>query len=159
MFKNLCVSMAVMVATMSPVMANPGDFRADKIVYCSDGEFDWDSGQSLYDFVILKKDNGDFLISYLSIPHPSYENRSYNHAWLKMNGAFCAQKLPDGINGYRLLLNVDGEPDSQGDLVIAQDGTYSFDMQPPLARETTTGGLCWDSLMPDPPARVLRQAR
>ena len=149
----------VSVTLSSPAMADPGDFRPDKIVYCSDGEFDWDSGQSLYDFVILKKDDGRLLISYLSIPHPSYEDRFYNHAWLKMKGEFRAETLSDGKNGYRLLLNVKDQPLRQGDLVIADDGTYTFAISPSWARETTRAGLCWDSLEPDPTDRLIKPRR
>jgi hypothetical protein len=141
-------------------MAAPGEFRPDKIVYCSDGEFDWDSGQSLYDFVILKKDNGDFLISYLSIPHPSYEQRNYDHPWIKIKGKFSVERLnEESRKGYRLLLDIEGQEPRRGDLVIAADDSYSYTITPPMPFSTTKSGLCWDSLEPDPTDRLVEPRR
>ena len=56
-------------------LAQASVFNADKVTFCSDGEFDWNSGQSLYDFVVLSREDGKFLISYLGIPHPNFEKR------------------------------------------------------------------------------------
>lgn len=142
------------------VFAAPGDFRPDNIVYCSDGEFDWDSGQSLYDFVILLQDDGDFLISYLGIPHTSYEVRDFNHFWIKIKGKFSAERLATQTrSGYRLFFNVEGEEPRLGDLVIAEDGLYSYTITPALPFATTTSGLCWDSLEPDPADDVIKSRR
>ncbi|MDA9230709.1 hypothetical protein OAI46_02555 [Alphaproteobacteria bacterium] len=144
----------------SAAFANPGDFRADNIVYCSDGEFDWDSGQSLYDFVILLQEDGDFLISYLGIPHPNYEIRDFNHFWMKLKGQFSAETIAtQSQSGYRLRINIEGEEPRQGNLVIAEDGLYTYTMTPALPFPTTTSGLCWDSLAPDPSDDEIKSKR
>ena len=88
-------------------------FNADKVTFCSDGEFDWHSGQSLYDFVILSREDGQFLISYLGIPHPSFEKRFFDNAWIKMKGEFYARKEAGDIfdsleTQYVLSLDLEG---------------------------------------------------
>lgn len=138
--------------------ADDPNWRAEKIMYCSDGEFDWDSGQSLYDFVILTRAPDDFIVSYLGIPHPSFERRDFRHLWMKMVGNFTSsfeQKGEERI--YTLRLALDDEPVRTGSLVIGADDYYKFTMTPPLPRLTTTAGLCWDSLKPEP--RELRNKR
>lgn len=126
-------------------------WRPTQTMYCSDGEFDWDSGQSLYDFVILTRAPGDFLISYLGIPHPSFERRQYSHLWMKMVGHYSSSLETRGEERiYRLKLEVDNEPSRIGELTIAANDKYTFTMTPPLSRAVTSAGLCWDSLKPEP---------
>ena len=74
---------AFMLAPVSALArADDPDWRPKNVMYCSDGEFDWDSGQSLYDFVILTRGPGDFIVSYLGIPHPRFEERPFQHLWM-----------------------------------------------------------------------------
>jgi hypothetical protein len=136
----------LMVAT--PALAiQPSDWRPTHTIFCSDGIFDRDSGQSLYDFVILERGENDFIVSYLGISHPSFEERPYNHLWLKMAGRFSASLQRTGkVKTYRLKLQLDNEPARIGELAIQANGKYRFKVTPPLARETTNAGLCWDSL-------------
>lgn len=133
-------------------------WRPTQTMYCSDGEFDWDSGQSLYDFVILTRAPGDFLISYLGIPHPSFERRQYSHLWMKMVGHYSSSLETRGDERiYRLKLEVDNQPSRIGELTIGAGGKYTFTMTPPLSRPVTSAGLCWDSLKPEP--RALQKRR
>ena len=131
-------------------------FNADKVTFCSDGEFDWNSGQSLYDFVLLSREDGQFLIGYLGIPHPNFEKRLFDNAWIKMKGEFFARKEAGDIfesldTKYVLSLNLDGQPKREGVLTIDETGAYRFDLQPPMALEyVTSTGLCWDSLSREP---------
>lgn len=126
-------------------------WRPTKTMYCSDGEFDWDSGQSLYDFVILTRAPDDFLISYQGIPHPSFERRHYSHLWIKLIGHFSSSFEARGDERvYRLKLELDKEPVRIGELVIAANDKYTFTMTPPLKKPVTSAGLCWDSLKPEP---------
>lgn len=133
---------------LSPAWAvQPTDWRPTHTIFCSDGIFDWDSGQSLYDFVILERGEDDFIISYLGIPHPSFEQRSFHHLWMKMQGRFSASLQRTGkVKTYRLDIQLDNEPGRIGELTIQANGDYRFSVTPPLARETTRAGLCWDSL-------------
>lgn len=150
---------ACLLAPMSAfAKADDPNWRPDKVMYCSDGEFDWDSGQSLYDFVILTRGPDDFIISYLGIPHPSFEERSFQHLWMKMVGVFSSSYKKTGdIRTYTLKLALENEPVRTGTLVIGSDDNYTFTMQPPMSRPTTTAGLCWDSLRPEP--RELQKKR
>ena len=133
-------------------------FNADKVTFCSDGEFDWNSGQSLYDFVILSREDGQFLISYLGIPHPGFEKRFFDNAWIKMKGLFYARKEAGDIfdsleTQYVLSLDLEGQPKREGRLSIDATGQYKFSLQPPLNMEYVTAtGLCWDSLSREPDA-------
>ena len=139
-------------------LAQASVFNADKVTFCSDGEFDWNSGQSLYDFVVLSREDGQFLISYLGIPHPNFEKRFFDNAWIKMKGEFYARKEAGDIfesldTKYVLSLDLEGEPKREGVLTIDETGTYKFDLQPPMAVEyVTSTGLCWDSLSREPDA-------
>jgi len=133
-------------------------WRPTQTMYCSDGEFDWDSGQSLYDFVILTRAPGDFLISYLGIPHPSFERRQYSHLWMKMVGHYSSSLETRGDERiYRLKLEVDNQPSRIGELTIGAGGKYTFTMTPPWSRPGTRAGHCWDSLKPEP--RALQKRR
>lgn len=141
-------------------MAQASVFNADKVTFCSDGEFDWVSGQSLYDFVLLSKDDGSFLISYLGIPHPSFEKRKFDNAWMKMKGHFSAKRVT-AQNAkparYELTLDVDGPVAHQGVLNIDEKGNYTYQVTPALPLEyVTSKGLCWDSLS-DEPAEIKRK--
>ena len=133
-------------------------FNADKVTFCSDGEFDWNSGQSLYDFVILSREDGQFLISYLGIPHPSFEKRFFDNTWIKIKGVFYARKEAGDIfdsleTQYVLSLDLEGQPKREGRLSIDATGQYKFSLQPPLNMEYVTAtGLCWDSLSREPDA-------
>ena len=143
-----------------PALAQASVFNADKVTFCSDGEFDWVSGQSLYDFVILSRDDGTFLISYLGIPHPSFEKRKFDNAWMKMKGQFSAARLtPQNAKAatYELTLDVDGPVSHKGTLIIDEKGNYNYSVTPPLTLEyVTSKGLCWDSLS-DEPAAIRRK--
>lgn len=133
-------------------------FDADKVTFCSDGEFDWYSGQSLYDFVLLSREDGTFLVSFLGIPHPSFEKRFFDNAWIKMKGHFSANQVSGDIfqsleNKYILSLEVEGQPLREAVLNIDDKGTYTFNVEPALEIEgITTSGLCWDSLSREPDA-------
>ena len=151
------VALHVFLAFLAPhAFAQASVFNADKVTFCSDGEFDWNSGQSLYDFVLLSREDGQFLISYLGIPHPNFEKRLFDNAWIKMKGEFYARKAAGDIfesldTKYVLSLDLDGQPKREGVLTIDETGTYEFDLQPPLAMEyVTSSGLCWDSLSREP---------
>lgn len=149
----LLAAMVAHFVAMSQAVAKSDDpdWRPTKIMYCSDGEFDWDSGQSLYDFVILTRAPGDFIISYLGIPHPSFEKREFQHLWMKMVGQFSsayAQTATERI--YTLTIALDNQPQRVGKLTIGADDYYTFTMTPPLPRPVTKAGLCWDSLKPEP---------
>lgn len=151
------VALHVFLAFLAPhAFAQASVFNADKVTFCSDGEFDWNSGQSLYDFVLLSREDGQFLISYLGIPHPNFEKRLFDNAWIKMKGEFYARKEAGDIfesldTKYVLSLDLDGQPKREGVLTIDETGTYKFDMQPPMAMEyVTSSGLCWDSLSREP---------
>ena len=151
------VALHVVLAFLAPhAFAQASVFNADKVTFCSDGEFDWNSGQSLYDFVLLSREDGQFLISYLGIPHPNFEKRLFDNAWIKMKGEFYARKEAGDIfesldTKYVLSLDLDGQPKREGVLTIDETGTYKFDMQPPMAMEyVTSSGLCWDSLSREP---------
>jgi len=147
-----------MVGFASPALAqqpNIDTFRAEKVVFCSDGEFDWDSGQSLYDFVILLRQDGRILISYLGIPHPNFEQRQFDNAWIKMKGRFSSERVavgeksPAGV--YRLRIALENKTPHIGTLRINETGNYTFNVEPPLDREyVTPAGLCWDSLSEEP---------
>ena len=148
-----------MAAFAAPqAMAQASVFNADKVTFCSDGEFDWQSGQSLYDFVILSREDGQFLISYLGIPHPSFEKRFFDNAWIKVKGDFYARKEAGDIfksleTEYVLSLDLEGDPKREGKLIIDADGTYNFNLSPALDFEYVTAtGLCWDSLSREPAA-------
>ena len=131
--------------------ADDPNWRPKNVMYCSDGEFDWDSGQSLYDFVILTRGPDDFIVSYLGIPHPSFEERPFQHLWMKMVGVFSSsyQETSD-TRTYTLKLALENEPVRKAKLVIGSDDYYKFSMEPPLSHPITTAGLCWDSLRPEP---------
>ena len=134
-----------------PVQAAGVGWRPNQTMYCSDGEFDWDSGQSLYDFVIQTRAPDDFIVSYLGIPHPSFETRDFFHIWMKMRGQFSsafAQKERTRV--YALQFNLENEPPRTGTLTIAADDTYKFSMTPPLDRDTTKSGLCSETKSPLP---------
>lgn len=133
-------------------------FEAEDVVFCSDGEFDWVSGQSLYDFIILSRPDGRFLISYLGIPHPSFEQREFNNAWMKVKGQFSAKRL-SGVgrasqsSTYQMVLNLAGGDRHVGTLKVDKTGKYSFAVDPPLPLDyVTSSGLCWDSLDDEPEA-------
>ncbi len=97
----------------------------DRLFYCADGEFDAESGQSLYDFIVSPeaKDpaTGEerFLMSYLGIPFPSWQTRDYFHIFLKVRGSFRAEREAQGKTLiYRLFfdyldstLGLHGKPD------------------------------------------------
>lgn len=165
MKKLLAASVFGLAAFPASAWAQASVFNADKVVFCSDGEFDWVSGQSLYDFVILSKDDGSFLISYLGIPHPSFEKRPFDNAWMKMKGDFSVKRLTAQNASpahYQLLLDIDGSALHKGDLKIDESGNYSYRVEPPLALEyVTSKGLCWDSLSDEPDAirRKMNQRR
>ena len=154
----VCLLVAAVFWNLSAAAAKKPDinpFRAEKVVFCSDGEFDWNSGQSLYDFVILSRQDGRFLISYLGIPHPSFEIREFDNAWIKMKGRFSSERLaigqqsPAGV--YQLNLALENQPARIGTLRINETGNYKFTVEPPLAMEyVTPAGLCWDSLSEEP---------
>ncbi len=149
----LCAGLVAifMIAEAAHAQTNTLNWNAEEIVYCSDGSFDWESGQSLYDFVILKRTSGDFIVSYLGIPFPSFERRRYEHLWIKLLGFFSASYQEQGAERvYSLKLELDEQPARTGDLVIAADGKYTFSMTPSLGRPLTEAGLCWDSLDPEP---------
>ena len=137
-------------------LAQASVFNADKVTFCSDGEFDWNSGQSLYDFVVLSREDGKFLISYLGIPHPNFEKRYFDNAWIKMKGEFYARKEAGDIfksleTKYVLSLDLEGQPQREGVLTIDESGIYTFDLQPAIAMDyVTSSGLCWDSLRREP---------
>ena len=138
------ISAAVLTSTAGA--ADVG-WRPKTTMFCSDGEFDWDSGQSLYDFVIQSRAPDDFIISYLGIPHPSFEERDFFHVWMKMRGTFSASfAQADAVRTYQLQLNLENQPPRTGTLTIAADDTYTFVLTPPLDRDTTISGLCWASL-------------
>ena len=84
------VAWAGFVSLASTARASDAGWRPSQTMYCSDGEFDWDSGQSLYDFVIQTDAKNDFIVSYLGIPHPSFETRNFFHIWLNMRGQFSS---------------------------------------------------------------------
>ena len=140
------LALALLCATSAG--ASPqSDWRPKHTVFCSDGIFDWDSGQSLYDFVILERAEDDFIISYLGIPHPSFEDRQYDHLWLKISGHFSSSLHKRGAEKtYRLNIRIKDEPARIGVLQVDAKGNYQFNVTPPLNRETTKTGLCWDSL-------------
>lgn len=152
----LILLMSVFVAPSAVAQASV--FDADKVTFCSDGEFDWNSGQSLYDFVILSQEGGDFLISFLGIPHPSFEKRAFDNAWIKMKGLFSVRKTAGDIFQsldleYELSLDVEGQPPRIAKLSVDKTGAYTFNVEPALALEgITTKGLCWDSLSREPDA-------
>jgi len=154
-FKALAVIGAFAVTPFA-AMAQASVFNADKVTFCSDGEFDWISGQSLYDFVLLSKDDGTFLISYLGIPHPSFEKRKFDNAWMKMKGYFSAKLLtPQNAKAkrYELTLDVEGPVVHKGRLDIDEKGNYTYQVTPKLPLEyVTSTGLCWDSLSDEPDA-------
>lgn len=162
MFLSLFIKTATLLVVSAFVaphaLAQASVFNADKVTFCSDGEFDWNSGQSLYDFVVLSREDGQFLISYLGIPHPSFEKRFFDNAWIKIKGEFYARKEAGDIfeslnTKYVLSLDLEGEPKREGVLTIDETGTYKFDLQPPMAMEyVTSTGLCWDSLSREPDA-------
>ena len=138
-----------------PVKAADSGWRPNQTMYCSDGEFDWDSGQSLYDFVIQTRAPDDFMVSYLGIPHPSFETRDFFHVWMKMRGQFSSAFAQRGrTRVYALQFNLENEPPRTGTLTIAADDTYKFSMTPPLDRDTTKSGLCWASLPLTPEDRL-----
>ena len=151
--RNFILSLLALLFIPAAASAQGDDpnWRPNKVMYCSDGEFDWDSGQSLYDFVILTRAPDDFIVSYLGIPHPSFEKRDFKHLWLKMVGKFSSSYSENtGVRTYRLELDLENEPLRVGELVIGLDDNYSFSVTPPLSRMTTKAGLCWDSLKPEP---------
>jgi hypothetical protein len=154
----LMLSPMATLAQSNPASQADAGWRPTSTMYCSDGEFDWDSGQSLYDFVILKRAPGDFLISYQGIPHPSFERRQYSHLWIKMVGHFSSSLETRGeVRIYRLKLELENEPARIGELTIAANDKYTFTMTPPLKKPVTSAGLCWDSLKPEP--RALQKRR
>lgn len=159
--KQIAFFLAVSLMVLPHAAMAKGDdpnWRPNKVMYCSDGEFDWDSGQSLYDFVILTRGPGDFIVSYLGIPHPSFEKRDFQHLWLKMVGKFSSSYAEKGeARIYTLNLELENEPMRKAELVIGADDYYSFSMTPSLPRPITKTGLCWDSLRPEP--RELRNKR
>lgn len=146
----LIISIILLPNAVSAKADDP-NWRPNKVMYCSDGEFDWDSGQSLYDFVILTRAPGDFIVSYLGIPHPSFEKREFKHLWLKMVGKFSSSYAEKGDERvYTLNLELADEPLRKAELVIGADDYYRFSMKPSLSRPITQSGLCWDSLRPEP---------
>ena len=115
------------VSLASTARAGDAGWRPSQTMYCSDGEFDWDSGQSLYDFVIQTDANDDFIVSYLGIPHPSFETRDFFHIWLKMRGQFSSAFAQEArVRIYTLQFNLENEPPRSGTLTIASDDTYKF---------------------------------
>jgi len=143
------------VSLASTARASDASWRPSQTMYCSDGEFDWDSGQSLYDFVIQTDAKDDFIISYLGIPHPSFETRDFFHIWLKMRGQFSSTFAQEArVRIYTLQFNLENEPPRSGTLTIAPDDTYKFSITPPLNRDTTKSGLCWASLPLTPEDRL-----
>ena len=146
---------AGILALALPVRAADVGWRPEQTIYCSDGAFDWDSGQSLYDFVIQTSAENDFIVSYLGIPHPSFETRDFFHIWLKIRGQFSSVFAQEArARVYTLQFNLENEPPRTGTLTIAPDDTYKFSMTPPLNRETTKSGLCWASLPLTPEDRL-----
>ncbi len=152
-------ALLVLSAFVAPkAQAQASVFDADKVTFCSDGEFDWYSGQSLYDFVLLSREDDTFLVSFLGIPHPSFEKRFFDNAWIKMKGHFSARQVSGDIfqsleNKYILSLEVEGQPLREAVLNIDDKGTYTFNVEPALEIEgITTSGLCWDSLSREPDA-------
>lgn len=158
MISNIKTLLIAGALSLAPVVAlgQASVFNADKVTFCSDGEFDWVSGQSLYDFVLLSRDDGTFLISYLGIPHPSFENRKFDNAWMKMKGHFSAKRLTAqnaDAPHYELILDVEGPTVHKGDLKIDEKGNYTYRVEPALPLEyVTSTGLCWDSLSDEPDA-------
>ena len=149
------VAWAGFVSLALTARANDAGWRPSQTMYCSDGEFDWDSGQSLYDFVIQTDAKDDFIVSYLGIPHPSFEPRDFFHVWLKMRGQFSSAFAREArARIYTLQFNLESEPPRSGTLTIAPDNTYRFLMTPPLNRDTTKTGLCWASLPLTPEDRL-----
>lgn len=154
----LPVMLLLSVFVTPTALAQASVFNADKVTFCSDGEFDWNSGQSLYDFVILSRRDGDFLISFLGIPYPSFEERAFDNAWIKMKGRFSASKVSGDIFqnldlDYELSLDVEGQPPRTAKLSVDKTGAYTFNVEPALVLEgITTKGLCWDSLSREPDA-------
>jgi hypothetical protein len=154
----LPVMLLLSVFVTPTALAQASVFNADKVTFCSDGEFDWNSGQSLYDFVILSRRDGDFLISFLGIPYPSFEERAFDNAWIKMKGRFSARKVSGDIFqnldlDYELSLDVEGQPPRTAKLSVDKTGAYTFNVEPALVLEgITTKGLCWDSLSREPDA-------
>ena len=153
------IALLVFSAFVTPhALAQASVFNSDKVTFCSDGEFDWNSGQSLYDFVILSREDGTFLISYLGIPHPSFEKRFFDNAWIKIKGEFYARQEAGNIfeglaTKYVLSLNLQGQPQREGALTIDETGTYQFTLEPAMNMEyVTKTGLCWDSLSREPDA-------
>ncbi len=135
---------------MTTAYAGSAGWRPTHITYCSDGAFDWDSGQSLYDFVILKRAPNDFIVSYLGISHPSFEQRRHENPWLKLSGVFSSSlAIENNRRIYTLHLNLDNEPKRIARLEIRGDNVYQFRIEPPLKRATTHTGLCWESLKDD----------
>ncbi|MDA8624409.1 hypothetical protein N9X13_00465 [Alphaproteobacteria bacterium] len=157
-YLNLSVILLLSVFVTPSAFAQASVFNADKVTFCSDGEFDWDSGQSLYDFVILSREDGDFLISFLGIPHPSFEARAFDNAWIKMKGLFSARKTRGDIFqsldlSYELSIDVEGQSPRIAKLNVDKTGAYTFNVEPALVLEgITTKGLCWDSLSREPDA-------
>jgi hypothetical protein len=154
----LPVMLLLSVFVTPTALAQASVFNADKVTFCSDGEFDWNSGQSLYDFVILSRRDGDFLISFLGIPYPSFEERAFDNAWIKMKGRFSARKASGDIFqnldlDYELSLDVEGQPPRIAKLSVDKTGAYTFNVEPALVLEgITEKGLCWDSLTREPDA-------
>lgn len=160
-FRTILPAAALLVLSAfvaQKAQAQASVFDADKVTFCSDGEFDWYSGQSLYDFVLLSREDGTFLVSFLGIPHPSFEKRFFDNAWIKMKGHFSARQVSGDIfqsleNKYILSLEVEGQPLREAVLNIDDKGTYTFNVKPALEIEgITTSGLCWDSLSREPDA-------
>ena len=98
------------------------------------------------DFVILERAEDDFIISYLGIPHPSFEDRQYDHLWLKISGHFSSSLQKRGAENLSPEHTHQDEPARVGVLQVDAKGNYQFNETPPLNRETTKAGLCWDSL-------------
>ena len=148
---SLVIAALLFVPASVNAKADDPNWRPKNVMYCSDGEFDWDSGQSLYDFVILTRGPDDFIVSYLGIPHPSFEERPFKHLWMKMIGVFSSsyQETAD-TRTYTLKLALENEPVREAKLVIGSDDYYKFTMEPSLSRPITKSGLCWDSLKPEP---------
>lgn len=139
----------------APALAAPSPWQPEKVTFCSDGEFDWNSGQSLYDFVLLSRADGSFLISYLGVPHPSFEKRQFDNAWIKLKGQFSAKRLAKGVGQtaeYHLSMALASGRTHTGILQIDAAGNYTYRVTPAWGRETTKAGLCWDSLSEEPDA-------
>jgi hypothetical protein len=155
-YLNLPAIFLLSVFATPSALSQASIFNSDKVTFCSDGEFDWNSGQSLYDFVILSREDGDFLISFLGIPHPSFEERAFDNAWIKMKGMFSARKTSGDIFqsldlSYELSIDVEGQSPRIGKLIVDKTGAYTFNIEPALVLEgITTKGLCWDSLSREP---------